>query len=68
MLELDPKFTFESFIVGPANRLAAAASRRVAEMPANAYNPLFIYSASGLGKTHLITAIGNHARRLHPKL
>jgi chromosomal replication initiation ATPase DnaA len=67
-LELDPKYTFESFIVGPANRLAAAASRRVAEMPGNAYNPLFIYSASGLGKTHLITAIGNHARRLHPKL
>ena len=67
-LELDSKYTFDSFIVGPANRLATAASRRVAEMPGNAYNPLFIYSASGLGKTHLVTAIGNHARRLHPKL
>lgn len=67
-LELDPKYTFDSFVIGPANRLATAASRRVAEMPGNAYNPLFIYSASGLGKTHLVTAIGNHARRLNPKL
>lgn len=67
-LELDPRFTFESFVVGPANRLASAASRRVAELPGSAYNPLFLYSASGLGKTHLITAIGHHARRLHPKL
>lgn len=67
-LELDPKFSFESFIVGPANRLASAASRRVAELPGKAYNPLFIYSASGLGKTHLITSIGHHARRLHPNL
>ena len=68
MLELDTRFTFDSFIVGPANRLASAASRRVAELPGAAYNPLFIYSASGLGKTHLITAIGHHARRLHPNL
>src|SRR5688572_1344530 len=67
-LELDPKYTFDSFVVGPANRLATAASRRVAEMPGNAYNPLFIYSGSGLGKTHLMTAIANHAKRLHPDL
>lgn len=67
-LELDPRFTFDSFIVGPANRLASAASRRVAELPGSAYNPLFLYSASGLGKTHLITAIGHHARRLNPSL
>lgn len=67
-LELDPRFTFDSFIVGPANRLASAASRRVAEVPGSAYNPLFLYSASGLGKTHLITAIGHHARRLNPSL
>ena len=67
-LELDPRFTFDSFIVGPANRLASAASRRVAELPGSAYNPLFLYSASGLGKTHLITAIGHHAQRLHPNL
>lgn len=67
-LELDPRFTFDSFIVGPANRLAFAASRRVAELPGGAYNPLFLYSASGLGKTHLITAIGHHAARLNPNL
>jgi chromosomal replication initiation ATPase DnaA len=67
-LELDPKFTFDSFVVGPANRLATAASRRVAETPGNAYNPLFIYSGSGLGKTHLMTAIANLAKRLHPEL
>jgi chromosomal replication initiator protein len=67
-MELDSRFTFDSFVVGPANRLATAASRRVAEMPGNAYNPLFIYSDSGLGKTHLMTAIGNHARRLQPNL
>lgn len=67
-LELDTRFTFDSFVVGPANRLASAAARRVAELPGAAYNPLFLYSASGLGKTHLITAIGHHARRLHPHL
>jgi chromosomal replication initiation ATPase DnaA len=67
-LELDPRFTFDSFIVGPANRLASAAARRVAELPGSAYNPLFLYSASGLGKTHLISAIGHHARRLHPNI
>jgi chromosomal replication initiator protein len=67
-LELDSRFTFDSFVVGPANRLASAASRRVAELPGAAYNPLFLYSASGLGKTHLITSIGHHARRLHPNL
>ncbi|MGQ0814680.1 MAG: DnaA ATPase domain-containing protein [Gemmatimonadota bacterium] len=67
-LELDSRFTFDSFVVGPANRLASAAARRVAELPGSAYNPLFLYSASGLGKTHLITAIGHHARRLHPSL
>ena len=67
-LELDPRFTFGTFIVGAGNRLAAAAARRVAETPADTYNPLFIYSASGLGKTHLLMAIGNEVRRLHPDL
>src|SRR5688500_18138959 len=67
-LELDSRFTFDSFVTGPANRLASAASRRVAELPGAAYNPLFLYSASGLGKTHLITSLGHHARRLHPNL
>src|SRR5690606_6314777 len=52
-------------IVGSANRLAAAAAKRVAEAPGAAYNPLFLYSESGLGKTHLIMAIGNHIHRVH---
>jgi chromosomal replication initiation ATPase DnaA len=67
-LDLDPRYTFDSFIVGSANRLAAAAAKRVAEAPGIAYNPLFLYSASGLGKTHLVMAIGNHIRRLQPDL
>lgn len=62
---LDPRATFDSYIVGTANRLAAAAAKRVAEAPGAAYNPLFLYSESGLGKTHLIMAIGNHIRRIH---
>jgi len=64
-LDLDPRLTFDSYIVGTSNRLAAAAARRVADAPGTAYNPLFLYSASGLGKTHLIMAIGNHIRRVH---
>lgn len=64
-LELDRRYTFESFVVGSSNRLAAAAARRVAEAPGTTYNPLFVYSASGLGKTHLLTAIGHHAAALH---
>jgi chromosomal replication initiator protein len=64
-LDLDTRFTFDSYIVGTSNRLAAAAARRVSDAPGTAYNPLFLYSESGLGKTHLIMAIGNHIRRLH---
>ena len=64
--DLDPKFTFESFVVGPANRLAAAAARRVADAPGTSYNPLFIYSASGLGKSHILNAIAHYAARVHP--
>jgi chromosomal replication initiator protein len=64
-LDLDPRFTFDSYIVGTSNRLAAAAARRVADTPGTAYNPLFLYSASGLGKTHLVMAVGNHIRRVH---
>lgn len=67
-IELDPRFTFETFVIGAANRLASAAARRVAEAPGSTYNPLFIYSASGLGKTHLTMAIGHHTQRLLPSL
>lgn len=66
MTELDPKLTFDSFVVGPANRLATAAARRTAESPGTAYNPLFIYSASGLGKSHIMHAMAQHAQRGHP--
>jgi chromosomal replication initiation ATPase DnaA len=65
---LNPRFTFDTFVVGPANRLAVSAARMAAENPGAAYNPLFIYSASGLGKTHLITAVGARARALSPEL
>ncbi|HEV8304704.1 MAG TPA: DnaA/Hda family protein [Gemmatimonadales bacterium] len=65
---LNPKFTFETFVVGSANRLAVTAGRTVAENPGSAYNPLFIYSGSGLGKTHLLMAIGHSAKALAPQL
>ena len=67
-VELNPRFTFDTYVVGGANRLAVAAARRVAESPGSSYNPLFVYSASGLGKTHLLSSIGNHASRIHPEV
>ena len=67
-MQPDARFRFENFVVGSANRLAVAAARAVAEAPGAAYNPLFIYSASGLGKTHLASAIGNYAKSLQPTL
>jgi chromosomal replication initiation ATPase DnaA len=66
MSDFDPKLTFESFVVGPANRLACAAARRAADAPGTSYNPLFVYSASGLGKTHILTAIAHQALRSGP--
>jgi chromosomal replication initiator protein len=61
---LNSRYTFENYIVGASNRLAHAASLAVAERPAQAYNPLFLYGGVGLGKTHLLQAIGNHCMQL----
>lgn len=63
---LNPHATFAAFVVGSSNRLAATAAKAVAEAPGSMYNPLFIYSRPGLGKTHLLMAIGNEARKFAP--
>ena len=61
---IDNSMTFDSFVVGPGNKLAWEAARTTAESPGAAYNPLFIYSDTGLGKTHLLAAIANQAGEL----
>jgi chromosomal replication initiator protein len=65
---LDPSNTFEEFVIGPGNRLAQAAALAVAELPGEAYNPLFLHGPPGLGKTHLLGAIADYLARNHPEL
>lgn len=64
-MHIDSRLRFDNFVVGSANRLAVAAARAVAESPGAVYNPLFVYSGSGLGKTHLMSAIGNQVAQRH---
>ena len=64
LTEFNPRYSFDQFIIGDGNRLAHAAALAVAELPGQAYNPLFLHAPPGLGKTHLLHAIGNYVRRL----
>jgi chromosomal replication initiator protein len=63
---LNPRYTFDNFVVGPYNELAHAASQAVIKSPGLVYNPLFVYGSTGRGKTHLIQAVGNQIKKLHP--
>jgi len=65
---LNPRYRFDAYVVGAANRLAVTAARAVAESPGSVYNPLFVYAGSGLGKTHLLMAMGHHALEINPQI
>ena len=66
--DLTPRYTFGSFVIGSSNQFAQAACQAVAELPGRAYSPLFLYGGVGLGKTHLLHAVGHEMARLHPSL
>jgi chromosomal replication initiation ATPase DnaA len=67
-IRLNPRYRFDGYVVGAANRLAVTAARAIAESPGAVYNPLFLYASSGLGKTHLLMAIGHQALEINPQL